>query len=406
MFETLNPVAGDPLLALMLAYRADTRIDKIDLGVGVYKDEQGNTPVLQSVKAAEAWLLDNQHTKTYIGSAGAPEFGRAIEQVLFGGSSAMLRELNSSGRICSVQTPGGTGALRVAGDFIHQSLPQARIWVSSPTWGNHFNVFESAGLEVKSYPWLNRETRSLDSDGLFATLDTIPAGDVVLLHACCHNPTGLDLDDQQWHQLGSLLRERGLLPLIDTAYLGFAEGLEQDSRGIRILADYCPEMLITTSCSKNFGLYNERIGALTLIAASHRDAEAAFSLVNYSIRGNYSMPPNHGAAIVTVILDNTALRQQWLQELAAMRDRIRTMRDRLTETMASLASGQDFSFIGRQNGMFSFSGLTEQQVHRLREEDGIYIVDSGRINIAGINESNIDRLCSALARVVNESASR
>ena len=401
MFATLQPTAGDPLLALMTAYKADSRSDKIDLGVGVYKDEEGHTSILASVKKAEAYLLETQNTKTYIGPSGDPAFGKAIEQLLFPAAYAAGQKLLRGGRVATSQTPGGTGALRVGADFIHRALPQAKIWVSNPTWANHYNIFESAGLEVGDYRYYDAMSQSLDFAGMIASLQTVPAGDVVLLHACCHNPTGLDLNAKQWHQVGALLQERGLMPFIDSAYLGFAEGLEEDAKGINILAEYCPDMLIASSCSKNFGLYNERIGALTVIAASERDAQAAFSQINYCIRGNYSMPPHHGGAIVSTIINSSELRQQWQQELTAMRSRILSMRQQFTQRLAESGVQQDFSFIAEQRGMFSFSGLTPDQVKRLQVEDAIYIVGSGRINVAGMTSSNLDRLCQAIVRVLD-----
>jgi aspartate/tyrosine/aromatic aminotransferase len=262
-------------------------------------------------------------------------------------------------------------------------------------------VFESAGLEVKEYRYYDQPSQSLDFEGMISDLEAVPAGDVVLLHACCHNPTGLDLNPEQWQQVAELLKARAILPFVDAAYLGFAEGLEEDAQGINILADHCPDMLVASSCSKNFGLYNERIGALTLIAASERDAQAAFSLINYCIRGNYSMPPNHGAAIVATILNNPELRQQWQQELAAMRTRILAMRLKFVETLNQLGVNRDFGFITEQRGMFSFSSLSPEVVSKLQQEDGIYIVGSGRINVAGMTTSNIDRLCQAIVRLVN-----
>ncbi|MEH6471328.1 MAG: amino acid aminotransferase [Halopseudomonas sp.] len=400
MFETVQPTAGDPLLALMTAYKADSRPEKIDLGVGVYKNDQGQTPILATVKKAEAYLLETQDTKTYIGSAGAPELGKAIEQLIFPSSYAGRQELLASGRVATVQTPGGTGALRVAAVFIHRTLPNAKIWVSNPTWANHFNVFESAGLEVNEYRYYDQPTQSLDFEGMMSALQTIPAGDVVLFHACCHNPTGLDLNAEQWHQVGALLKERKLLPFVDSAYLGFADGLEEDAEGINILADYCQDMLIACSCSKNFGLYNERIGALTVVAATERDAQASFSQINYCVRGNYSMPPNHGAAIVSTIINNPELRQQWQQELTEMRSRILAMRLQFVETLDQLGIEQDFSFISKQRGMFSFSGLNPEQVKQLQQDSAIYIVGSGRINVAGMTSSNMDRLCQAIAGVL------
>ncbi|OMH29049.1 amino acid aminotransferase [Motiliproteus sp. MSK22-1] len=401
MFSSLQPTAGDPLLALMTAYKADSRPEKIDLGVGVYKDENGHTPVLATVKKAEAILLETQDSKSYIGTAGAPALGKAIEQLLLPASYPGRKELLESGRVATVQTPGGTGALRIAADFIHRSLPNAKIWVSAPTWANHFNVFQSAGLEVKEYRYYDQPTQSLDFAGMMAALEAVPAGDVVLLHACCHNPTGLDLTAGQWEQVATLLKERGIMPFVDAAYIGFAESLEEDTKGINILADHCPDMLVAASCSKNFGLYNERIGSLTLIAANERDAQAGFSQINYCIRGNYSMPPNHGAAIVSTILNSPDLRAEWEDELAAMRSRILEMRLQFVETLSKLGVKQDFGFIAKQRGMFSFSSLSPEIVKKLQVEDAIYIVGSGRINVAGMTPSNIDRLCQAIARLLD-----
>ncbi len=396
MFESISAAPADPILGLADLFRADDRPNKINLGIGVYKDETGKTPVLTSVKKAEQYLLENETTKNYLSIDGLADFARCTQALLFGNQSPLI----SAGRACTAQTPGGTGALRVAADFLANQTTVKRVWVSNPSWPNHKNVFNAAGLEVCDYAYYDAASHSLDFDGMIASLQDAQAGDVVLFHGCCHNPTGIDPTAEQWQQLAKLSQEKGWLPLFDFAYQGFARGLDEDAEGLRIFAASHQELLVASSYSKNFGLYNERVGALTLVAANSDVAKTAFSQVKYSIRANYSNPPSHGAAVVATILGNDALRTIWVQELTDMRQRIHRMRQLFVNTLAEKGANRDFSFIIKQNGMFSFSGLTKDQVVRLREEFGVYAVNSGRVNVAGMTPDNMSALCEAIVAVL------
>ncbi|MGR7921134.1 amino acid aminotransferase [Zobellella sp. An-6] len=396
MFEKVTAAPADPILGLTDAFRQDPRTDKINLGVGIYKDEAGQTPVLRCVKKAEARLVQEQTTKNYLSIEGTEAYGRVVQQLLFGAGSAVTE----AGRARTAQAPGGTGALRIAGEFIARQLDSNTVWISNPTWANHRAVFTAAGLEVKEYGYYNADTKDLDFDAMLADLAQAKAGDVVLLHGCCHNPTGIDPTAEQWQQLAKLSAEKGWLPLFDFAYQGFAKGIEEDAYGLRVFAEHNKELLIASSFSKNFGLYNERVGAFTLVASDAAVADTAFSQVKTIIRANYSNPPSHGAAVVALVAEDPELYQDWLNELAEMRDRIQEMRTLLVEKLSGRGVDQDFSFIARQNGMFSFSGLNKEQVERLKNEFGIYIVGSGRISVAGITKSNIDALCDAIAAVI------
>jgi aspartate aminotransferase len=396
MFESISAAPADPILGLADLFRADDRPNKINLGIGVYKDETGKTPVLTSVKKAEQYLLENETTKNYLSIDGLADFARCTQELLFGKESTLV----TAGRACTAQTPGGTGALRVAADFLANQTSVKRVWVSNPSWPNHKNVFNAAGLEVCDYQYYDAANHTLDFDGMVASLREAKAGDVVLFHGCCHNPTGIDPTAEQWQQLAELSQSSGWLPLFDFAYQGFARGLDEDAEGLRIFAASHQELIVASSYSKNFGLYNERVGALTLVAASSDVAKTAFSQVKYSIRANYSNPPAHGAAVVATILGNDALRTIWQQELTDMRQRIQRMRQLFVNTLASSGAQQDFSFIIKQNGMFSFSGLTKDQVVRLREEFGVYAVNSGRVNVAGMTPDNMSALCEAIVAVL------
>lgn len=396
MFEKVTAAPADPILGLTDAFRKDPRTDKINLGVGIYKDEAGQTPVLRCVKKAEARLVQEQTTKNYLSIEGIEAYGQVVQQLLFGADAAIIADK----RARTAQAPGGTGALRIAGEFIARQLDTNTIWISNPTWANHRAVFNAAGLEVKEYGYYNADAKDLDFDGMLADLAHAKAGDVVLLHGCCHNPTGIDPTAEQWEQLAKLSAEKGWLPLFDFAYQGFAKGIEEDAYGLRVFAEHNKELLIASSFSKNFGMYNERVGAFTLVAKDADTANTSFSQVKSIIRANYSNPPSHGANVVAIVANDPELYQDWLAELAEMRDRIQEMRTLFVEKLSSRGVNKDFSFIARQNGMFSFSGLNKEQVDRLRDEFGIYIVGSGRISVAGITKSNIDALCDALAAIV------
>ena len=396
MFETISPAPEDSILGLTEAFKKDSNPNKVNLGVGVYKDGDGQTPVLSTVKVAEERLLRSEATKSYLPIDGLAAYATFSQEIVFGSEHGILH----AGRATTVQTPGGTGALRVAADFVRRISPEATVWLSDPTWPNHPNVFGSAALQVKSYPYFEAESNGVAFDRMLAALENIPAGDVLLLHGCCHNPTGADLSSQQWQAVAALCAEQGILPLLDFAYQGFGDGLDEDASGVRIVADHCREFLVATSYSKNFGLYNERVGALTLVADSAEAAEAANSHLKICVRTNYSNPPAHGGQIVAEILGDPELRQRWEIELAEMRDRINDMRHLFVETLDEQGAGRDFSFIARQRGMFSYSGLTPEQVQALRERHSVYIVGSGRVNVAGMTEANMDYLCEAIADVL------
>ncbi|WP_432525353.1 amino acid aminotransferase [Serratia sp. BFP-2025] len=396
MFEKITAAPADPILGLTDIFRADARPNKINLGIGVYKDETGKTPVLTSVKKAEQYLLENETTKNYLGIEGIPAFASCTQELLFGKESPIVADR----RARTAQTPGGTGGLRVAADFIANQTSAKRIWISNPSWPNHKNVFSAVGLEVLEYAYYDAANHALDFDGLLNSLKQAQAGDVVLFHGCCHNPTGIDPTAEQWAQLAELSVVNGWLPLFDFAYQGFANGLEEDAQGLRIFAAKHKELIVASSYSKNFGLYNERVGACTIVATDAETADRAFSQVKAAIRANYSNPPSHGAAVVATILGNDALRAMWEQELTDMRQRIHRMRQLFVNTLQEKGAQQDFSFIIQQNGMFSFSGLTKEQVLRLREEFGVYAVNSGRVNVAGMTPDNMAPLCEAIVAVL------
>jgi aspartate aminotransferase len=395
MFSELKPLPTDPILGLMAAYKQDTNPNKIDLGVGVYKDEQGDTPVLRAVKKAEAFRLENEKTKSYIGLAGNLDFCHQMESLLLGEHNTLL-----ANRVRTAQTPGGTGALRVAAEFIKRCNANATVWVTTPTWANHISLFEAAGLNVKEYPYYDYENKGLLFDEMINTLKQVPKGDVVLLHACCHNPSGMDLNEQQWKVVAELAKEVGFTPLIDIAYQGFGTSLDEDAKGLRMVADAVEEMIICSSCSKNFGLYRERIGACSLIAKDAATADVSNSVLLSVVRSIYSMPPAHGADIVNTILSSDELTQMWHEELDEMRSRINGLRTLIKESLAAKGVAQDFSFIDRQNGMFSFLGINKEQIERLQKEYAIYIVGSSRVNVAGISQANIDYFSNAVADVL------
>ncbi|GLQ74090.1 amino acid aminotransferase [Vibrio penaeicida] len=396
MFEKVNAAPADPILGLTEEFKKDTREAKINLGVGIYKNEQGQTPVLATVKKAEAALLETEKTKSYLTIEGTAEYGLAVQKLLFGADSDVV----ASKRAKTAQAPGGTGALRVAGEFIKRQLNSPKIWISNPTWANHNGVFTAAGLETAQYSYYNAETKDKDFASMVADLETASAGDIVLLHGCCHNPTGIDPTEDEWETLAKLCADKGLLPLFDFAYQGFAKGVEEDAAGLRVFAKHNSEILVASSFSKNFGLYNERVGAFTLVAKEEDVAATAFSQVKSIIRSIYSNPPAHGSAVVTHILNDADLRVEWEKEVAEMRDRIQEMRELFVATLKSEGVEADFSFIERQNGMFSFSGLSKEQVTRLKEEFAIYIVGSGRISVAGMTKENMGPLCKGIAAVL------
>ncbi|MHC4995219.1 MAG: amino acid aminotransferase [Planctomycetota bacterium] len=396
MFESIETAPADPILGLTDAFNKDTNPDKINLSVGVYKDPSGVTPVLETVKAAQQKFIETETTKAYKPITGDAAYGKAVVEMLFGADHPYV----TGGRAAALHSPGGTGALRVAGDYIHKLHPGATLWMSDPTWANHNAVFAAAALPTKSYPYFDAANNSLDFDAMIGALKEIPAGDVVLLHGCCHNPTGVDPTPEQWAQIGQVLAANGVLPLVDFAYQGFAIGIEEDAAGLRALAGEVDELMVCSSFSKNFGLYNERVGALTFVAKTPEHLASVMSQVKICVRTNYSNPPAHGAAIVTTILGDADLRAQWEVEVKEMRDRINGMRELMVKTLAAKGVDRDMGFITAQKGMFSFSGLNKEQVQKLRDDYAIYIVGSGRINVAGLTEGNMERFCDAFASVL------
>lgn len=396
MFEKIERVPGDAILGLIEAYNQDSNPQKVDLGVGVYRDPDGHTPIMRAVKQAEARLLKSETTKSYIGSHGDPRYGKAILPLVLGAGSPVL----AANRASATQSPGGTGALRLAADFIRTQLPGKSVWLSNPTWPNHIGIFEGAEIPIQRYPYVDADNR-LDFDGMLAALKQIPHGDVVLLHACCHNPSGFDLNQDQWRQVLSVVQERKLLPLVDFAYQGFGDGLDVDAFGARLLADNLDEMLITSSCSKNFGLYRERTGCLIVIAKTAEQMENVRSQMAIVARENYSTPPSHGAAIVVDILESEELTQLWKSELTEMCDRINTLRRDLVDSLKPYGLDQRFAHVAEQRGMFSYTGLSTEQVKRLRDEFSIYMVGSGRANVAGFTSENLPYVAKAIAAVVD-----
>jgi aspartate/tyrosine/aromatic aminotransferase len=398
MFEQIQPAPRDPILGLSEAFREDPNPRKINLSVGVYQDSTGKTPILESVRQAGKLVLERQKSMSYLPIPGSPAYAAAVQRLICGEG----HEVETSGRAATSHTPGGTGALRVAADLIHQQMPQATVWLTQPTWPNHPQIFAAAGVPTKTFPYFDAKTNSLAFDEALAGIQKIPAGDVVLLHGCCHNPTGIDPTAEEWKKLADAVYARGLLPLLDFAYQGFADGIREDASGLLAFTRPGAELIVCSSFSKNFGLYCERVGALTIVAKDKAAAETVQSQVKAVIRANYSNPPAHGAELVTTVLGDPQLRSRWEQEVAQMRDRINGMRALLVKTLKAQGVPGDYSFITRQRGMFSFSGLTPQHVETLKQKYAIYIVGSGRINVAGITEQNVGPLCEAIADVVKD----
>lgn len=396
MFTGHTPAPPDAILGLTEAFRADPRPIKVNLGVGVYMDDQGRTPILDSVKEAEKRLLANEKTKSYLPIEGGPAYAKGVQGLLFGeGHEAIL-----SGRARTAQAPGGTGALRVGADFIQKMHKAARVSISNPTWANHRGIFAAAGLAVSDYAYYSDALRGVDFPAMKADLEKRGEGDVVVLHVCCHNPTGADLVQAQWEELAGLAAARKWTPFFDFAYQGFGESLESDRQPLVPFLSAGVECFISSSFSKNFGLYNERVGALTVVAKTKADAESSFSHVKSVVRTNYSNPSCHGGAVAAEILGDPALRAAWVTELDGMRQRIKNLRSGLVNGLKERGVKQDFSFIERQRGMFSFSGLNDQQVAWLKDQKGIYVVKGGRMNVAGIRADNLAYVCDSMAEML------
>ena len=395
MFEQLERLPEDPILGLSALCKQDDNPKKVDLTVGVYKDEAGATPVFEAIKRAQAIVTQEEVTKAYIAQVGDASFNQGIQQLLMGEGNAALID----GRVSSVQTPGGCGALRIGAELIKAANAAAKVWVSSPTWANHIPLIGSVGLEICEYRYYDPVSHGVDFDGMLADLNTAVAGDVVLLHGCCHNPCGADLSNEQWQAVTTVCEQRGLIPFIDIAYQGLGEGLDEDAFGLRHMVANLPEVVIASSCSKNLGLYRERTGATVFVGKTQESAEILASQGMKAARQIYSMPPAHGAILAGKVLTDETLGALWREELAAMCARINGLRALLDDKL-SAASGQDFSFIRHENGMFSFLGLSPEQVDRLREEFSVYMVGSSRINVAGVNDANVDYLAESVAKVL------
>jgi len=396
IFANVELAPRDPILGLSEAFNADTRTTKVNLGVGVYYDDNGKLPLLAAVKAAEQKRLESSPSRGYQPIEGMAAYNRAVELLLFGEGSPLL----AAGRVVTVQTLGGTGALKIGADFLKRQLQSTHAHISDPSWENHRALFESAGFEVNNYPYYDAATRGVNFDAMKTALSQLPAGSVVVLHACCHNPTGADLDEAQWREVLNTVRSRSLIPFIDMAYQGFADGIEPDAMAVRLFAASGMNFFVSSSFSKSFSVYGERVGALSIVTANQEEAARVLSQVKRVIRTNYSNPPTHGCAIVAAVLSNAELRRMWEDELAGMRDRIRIMRTSLVEKLKACGVAQDFSFVSRQRGMFSYTGLSADQVERLRNEYGIYAVNTGRICLAALNSRNIDYVANAIAAIL------
>jgi len=393
LFESLQTMPADAILGLLTEHRNDPRPEKIDLGVGVYRNAVGETPVLATIKKAEQRLLRTQTSKTYIGTAGDAAFNTAVQAMTFAGAVP-------DDRLVTIQTPGGSGSLRVAAGLLLRAREDATIWFGEPTWANHTPLLGGAGLTLKPFPYYDPEKHIIHVDAMLDTLRTIPKGDVILLHACCHNPSGFDPSEAEWREIADVIAERELLPFIDAAYQGLARNIDDDAFAIRHLASLVPEMIVSTSCSKNFGLYRDRVGSLSLMSATADSLGVLDSQANNYVRTVYSMPPDHGAAAVSIILADDKLRAEWLVELKDMRDRLKAMRGLLYNALLEKAPGQDFSHLVRANGMFCFLGVSAENIVRLKKDFGIYMVDDSRINVAGITADNVEYLSNSIAAVL------
>ena len=396
LFSTVELAPRDPILGMTEAFNADPNPAKVNLGVGVYFDEQGKLPILQCVLAAERQLADAPKPKGYLPIDGIAAYDRSVQELVFGTDSAALRD----GRIATVQTLGGTGGLKVGADFLKRLNPQAKVLISDPSWENHRALFLQAGFEVDTYPYYDAATRGIRFDALLATLEAAAPGTVVVLHACCHNPSGYDLDAGQWQRLVQVLKARNLVPFLDMAYQGFGDGIVEDGAAVQLFLRAGLDFVVATSFSKSFSLYGERVGALSVVCESKDEAARVLSRLKVLIRGNYSNPPTHGAQVVSMVLTTPALRKMWEEELAGMRLRIKRMRELLVQRLAEAGVEQDMGFILRQKGMFSYSGLSAAQMQRLRSEFGVYGIDSGRICVAALNERNLAPVVAAIAKVI------
>jgi aromatic-amino-acid transaminase len=396
IFAGVEMAPRDPILGVTEAYHADKNPHKVNLGVGVYTDDSGKVPVLECVKRAERAMLDNPAPRNYLPIDGIPAYDHAVQALAFGAASAVVKE----GRVITVQALGGTGALKLAADFLRRVNPDAQVWISNPTWENHRGLFENAGFKLSVYPYYDPRTRGLDLANMLAALNEIAPRSIVVLHACCHNPTGVDLSLEQWTRVLDVVKTRELVPILDIAYQGFAEGLDADSAVVRLFAESYAPVLVANSFSKSFSLYGERVGALSIVAESADEAARVLSQVKRVVRTNYSSPPAHGGQIVATVLTLPELRILWESEVGKMRERIKSMRHALVENIHARVPDADFTFVMRQRGMFSYSGLSKEAVHRLRDEFSVYAIDSGRICVAALNSHNVEYAADAIASVI------
>jgi aspartate aminotransferase len=402
MFERLELITADTILSLMAAFRADPDPRKVDLGVGVYRDDHGETPVPAAVRAAERSLIERQTTKTYVGPAGNPGFNQEMARLVLGNEHPSL----TAGRVRLIQSPGGCGALRLGAELVRYASPESVVHVSAPTWVNHVPLLSGSGLKLERYPYYDAARGAVLFSEMLAAFERLPPRAVVLLHASCHNPTGADLSQSEWRELLSLVKRRQLLPFIDMAYQGLGEGLDADAFGLRLFCAELPEVMFAVSCSKNFGLYRERAGALGIQCASPGEADAAMSQLVRLARGLWSMPPDHGAAIVHGVLTDAALRAQWIAEVDAMRSRVQGLRREVVRQLAEHCPGRDFGYIARQHGMFSLFGITPEQVRELRARHHVYMVDDSRMNVAGLRSENLEYFARSVAAVLAGGAGR
>ncbi|WP_282356657.1 amino acid aminotransferase [Pseudomonas sp. PS01303] len=396
LFSAVEMAPRDPILGLNEAFNADTRTTKVNLGVGVYCNEEGRIPLLRAVIEAETIRVAQHASRGYLPIDGIAAYDQAVQKLLFGNYSPLI----SAGRVITTQAVGGTGALKIGADFLKQLLPNAVVAISDPSWENHRALFETAGFPVQNYRYYDAATHDVNRAGMLEDLNALPNGSIVILHACCHNPTGVDLTPADWNNVLEVVKAKGHVPFLDMAYQGFGDGIDEDAAAVRLFAESGLTFFVSSSFSKSFSLYGERVGALSIISESKEESARVLSQVKRVIRTNYSNPPTHGASIVAAVLNSPELRAQWEAELAEMRLRIRGMREQMVALLAEKAPGRDFSFVGRQRGMFSYSGLTTEQVHRLRNEFGIYALDTGRICVAALNQSNIKAVTDAIVQVI------
>ncbi len=396
IFSAVEMAPRDPILGLNESFNADTRATKVNLGVGVYFDDNGKIPLLNAVKIAEKARLESMPPRGYLSIEGLAAYNQAVQTLLFGKDSSLLAE----GRVVTAEALGGTGALKIGADYLKRLQPNATVYISDPSWENHRALFESAGFPVDTYPYYDAATRGVNFEGMKAKLNSLAAGSIVVLHACCHNPTGADLNEAQWRETIDVIRTRGLIAFIDMAYQGFADGISEDALALNLFSASGLQFFVSSSFSKSFSLYGERVGALSIVTAAKDEAARVLSQVKRVIRTNYSNPPTHGGAVVAAVLSNPELRQMWEDELGAMRVRIRSMRSSLVEKLKAKGTKTDFSFITKQRGMFSYTGLSTEQVARLKDEFGIYAVSTGRICLAALNSKNIDYVADSIAAVL------